>query len=72
MLQHVRKIKAERNQATNALDDMANCVVCCEAARAVVLFPCSHFCLCATCAPTLPACPMCRADIDERRVCIAS
>ncbi len=36
------------------------CVVCLEAAPAVVLLPCKHLCLCAGCAPHLANCPVCR------------
>ena len=49
------------------LPDRLVCVVCLGAEREVILLPCGHVCVCATCADTLLAgghqCPVCRGPI---------
>lgn len=39
-----------------------DCVVCLEAPREVLLYPCRHVCCCQACADRLQRCPMCRAE----------
>lgn len=36
------------------------CVVCMDSPRTHALLPCGHKCICASCAPRLAACPICR------------
>ena len=49
------------------LPDRLVCVVCLGAEREVILLPCGHVCVCATCADTLlqrgDLCPVCRGPI---------
>jgi len=42
------------------------CCVCMHAAVNVVLLPCRHQQLCATCADAVPSCPVCRSHISDR------
>ena len=58
--------------ATSAAEDRLLCVVCQEGERSVVLVPCGHAALCADCAPACAACPICRADVAERRAMVLS
>ena len=58
-----------RDDATGTASDAAvltACVVCLEAAPAVVLLPCKHMCLCAGCAPHLTNCPVCRTPASSQ------
>ncbi len=41
------------------------CVVCFVKERDVVVYPCSHFCLCRDCKRSVFTCPMCRSPIRE-------
>ena len=58
--------------ATSAAEDRLLCVVCQEGERSVVLVPCGHAALCAECAPACALCPICRADVAERRAMVLS
>lgn len=42
------------------------CIVCLEAPKNTVLFPCRHLCSCARCSVRLERCPLCRKDIEHR------
>jgi len=53
------------SSSTTMLDSLL-CVVCMDARRCYVLTPCRHYCACATCAPKLAKCPLCRKAIRER------
>jgi RING finger protein 26 len=66
----IREQKLEEQAAaapTSGREDRV-CVVCQENARSVLLLPCRHLCLCATCSahPAMTACPVCRAGIAEK------
>lgn len=41
------------------------CVVCLHRDRDVVLYPCTHFCLCRQCSESVGKCPLCREPIKE-------
>ena len=70
----VRHISAARRRVapaveptTAAMANLAACIVCQDAARSVVFFPCAHACFCTSCAATHRAtsaqCPICRTAI---------
>ena len=62
-------VKHERDAATqhaNAAEDRLECCVCQDAAHQVMLGPCRHLCCCATCAPALAECPICRTPVESR------
>ncbi len=40
------------------------CVVCLEELKTLVLVPCGHYCLCATCKASIDKCPLCRKHIS--------
>lgn len=40
-----------------------SCEVCKENEKTIVLYPCSHMCLCAACATGLKQCPICNSNI---------
>jgi len=42
------------------------CLVCLEAPKNTVLFPCRHLCSCARCSVRLERCPLCRKEIEHR------
>ena len=48
-----------------ASDEIAECVICWDAAANVVLQPCGHVCACSGCAVVLEEalCPMCRCEV---------
>jgi len=64
--------KAHRDIAhlKSMMEQMGKCVVCMdgETVATVVLMPCKHLCLCASCAqsPALRTCPLCRKFIVQR------
>ena len=43
------------------------CVVCLDQPADHVLLPCGHVCVCKGCAALVKICPMCRADVSERK-----
>jgi hypothetical protein len=58
-------VKSER-QCYWCQEDANTCVVCQEAARTHICYPCGHLCMCAGCAtsPLAPkTCPCCRTEI---------
>ena len=59
-------LRDEAAELKATLADATSCVVCFGAPRSVVLLPCTHACLCRTCAAKLEACPGCRAPIASR------
>jgi hypothetical protein len=62
-------VKQERDAATqraNAAEDRLECCVCQDAVYQVMLGPCRHLCCCATCAPALTECPICRTPVESR------
>lgn len=42
-----------------------SCVVCLEHARAVVLIPCGHVCVCLVCVEMITLCPICRDPFER-------
>ena len=43
------------------------CVFCLVEPADHVLLPCGHVCVCKSCAALVTTCPMCRADVSERK-----
>ncbi|KAM3320259.1 putative BOI-related E3 ubiquitin-protein ligase 3 [Capsicum chacoense] len=43
----------------NRVDPVAPCRACFKAEAAVIIFPCRHLCVCASCAATVNVCPVC-------------
>jgi hypothetical protein len=43
--------------------DAKLCAVCLDAPKECALQPCAHACVCAACAATLAACPVCRTPV---------
>ena len=65
--------RARRAEAkSSAAEDRMLCVVCQESERGVLLVPCGHCVLCPECAPACSACPICRADVAERKAVVLS
>ena len=70
------EVKQERDAATqradaatqraSAAEHRLECCVCQDAAHQVLLGPCRHLCCCATCAPALTECPICRTPVESR------
>ena len=52
--------------AAAAAPALAECIICCDAARDCVLVPCGHLSTCRACALQLVQCSVCRADIQQR------
>lgn len=45
-------------------EDGTSCVICMDKLRCMALVPCGHAVFCATCAPSLQTCPICRKKVD--------
>uniref|UniRef100_A0A7S2DAG0 RING-type domain-containing protein n=1 Tax=Octactis speculum TaxID=3111310 RepID=A0A7S2DAG0_9STRA len=60
-----KKRKMERDQDRNR--EERACVVCLDSLKTTLLLPCSHLCLCSTCAPLVTHCPVCRTPIQDRK-----
>jgi len=61
-------------QSVFGLRDGQDCVVCLTEPKSVILLPCRHMCVCATCFSHLDKCPVCRAQYESHatfqgRVC---
>lgn len=41
------------------------CVICMDRARAYVILPCGHLCICGVCKGSVGQCPICRANIMQ-------
>jgi hypothetical protein len=46
--------------------DQNDCLVCLDEPKGIILVPCGHYMLCATCAAAVGKCPLCRAAIAQR------
>ena len=60
------KPRAESSAAPNPSgrgDD--ECVVCLENMKEILLLPCRHLCICATCLTHIDKCPVCRCQFEE-------
>jgi hypothetical protein len=67
MREEVRAMTRTKAPAENG---NPNCVVCLEAPKDTVLFPCKHLAMCAECTKRVmkerkPKCPLCRSSITE-------
>jgi baculoviral IAP repeat-containing protein 2/3 len=56
--------REELEDENSRLRHMKECKVCLDAEVGVVFLPCGHLCCCVSCAPSLAACPLCRAPIQ--------
>lgn len=45
------------------LKEQKTCKICLDNDLSIVFLPCGHFVSCATCAPSLKNCPLCRSQI---------
>ena len=61
------KAVAEAAAAAAAANEEKLCVVCLDAAKAVVFVPCGHVQCCTACGERVGACPLCRAAITTRQ-----
>lgn len=57
--------KGKAQCARRELERARDCVVCLDAARAV-MFDCHHIAVCRRCAAKLDSCPLCRADVTQK------
>ena len=62
-----RRVAPAVDPTIAAMANLAACIVCLDAARSVVFFPCAHACFCESCAASHRAtsahCPICRTAI---------
>ena len=59
-------VKAELRHEVDVADQAVRCVVCLEADRNTVVFPCAHYGFCSSCAPSVGAtCHICRRRVHE-------
>jgi serine/threonine-protein phosphatase 6 regulatory ankyrin repeat subunit A/serine/threonine-protein phosphatase 6 regulatory ankyrin repeat subunit B len=64
---HAQELEAAQDKATELEDGLA-CTVCLDHPKTVCLFPCSHVCLCESCAEGWSdPCPICRAVVTMQR-----
>lgn len=69
-LRSVQRRHAEECRGRQSLEDEQACVVCSEAAKAILFMPCRHLCACESCSRKLVECPICRTAIEEQVHCI--
>ena len=55
-----RRDKANLEQELESERDKTLCLICYQEQRSIVMFPCRHFAVGATCSARLNACPVCR------------
>ena len=61
-------LQRELHQANEQLSierDKSLCVICLDKTRELLLKPCNHYCLCATCSKGLRDCPVCKKRIQR-------
>jgi ankyrin repeat protein len=64
---HAQELEAAKDKTTELEDGLA-CTVCLDQPKTVCLFPCSHVCLCESCAEGWSdPCPICRAVVTMQR-----
>jgi serine/threonine-protein phosphatase 6 regulatory ankyrin repeat subunit A/serine/threonine-protein phosphatase 6 regulatory ankyrin repeat subunit B len=64
---HAQELEAAKDKTTELEDGLA-CTVCLDHPKTVCLFPCSHVCLCESCAEGWSdPCPICRAVVTMQR-----
>lgn len=61
------KIQVAVKEKVEALLTQHLCIVCTEHQREMLLLPCLHFALCASCGAKVTRCPLCRTYVAERR-----
>lgn len=61
-----RQAAKQADDASTNFEQRVHCVVCREKDRSVLTSPCKHLCMCADCAPHVPACPVCMSHITDR------
>ncbi len=66
LLEYHRETMETLTQINKRLSSPADCSVCLNAQRIVVLKPCNHFCVCSGCAAKLEKCPICRVAVVEK------
>ncbi len=64
-VEELRLARAELEHANGGCT-VAECVVCWEEPLRVVLVPCGHVCVCASCSSGLDVCPMCRRSAGTK------
>ena len=40
------------------------CLICCDAKKDIIFYPCGHFYTCKTCSPNCSKCPICRVKVE--------
>ena len=63
----LKKVKKEKDDALEALEDTVACTVCLAEKRSVLFLPCGHLVCCEGCSERVDDCPMCRKVIRERK-----
>ncbi|KAL3883078.1 hypothetical protein ACJMK2_029371 [Sinanodonta woodiana] len=66
---HINKINGSfltLQQENERLRQSVQCVNCRKSQRSIFLLPCTHFCLCSTCAEKSSICPVCYKRIKEK------
>lgn len=64
----LQRVEARKLELLRLDQESRFCVICQERDRSIVLIPCRHLCLCATCSERadLSRCPICRANIQSK------
>ena len=55
----------EEPTITTTTTDLDSCIICLEAKREIIMFPCKHLLSCASCTSKIITCPCCRAEIES-------
>lgn len=57
------KMDKRLQEENRLLKEQKTCKICLDDDLSIVFLPCGHFVSCATCAPSLKTCPLCRSQI---------
>jgi hypothetical protein len=63
----LKKVKKEKDDALEALEDAEACIVCMAEKRGVLFLPCGHLVCCGGCSEIVDDCPMCMKVIGSRK-----
>ena len=63
----LKKVKKEKDDALEALEEAETCTVCLAEKRSVLFLPCGHLVCCGECSEGVDECPICRKVIGSRK-----
>ena len=58
--QQIEVYKEALSEIQRKAEEASQCVVCLDAPKTMLLYPCLHICMCTKCVSHCPRCPLCR------------